>query len=284
MNRRTVLKGLAAFPVASTMASCREDEQKERSKETPNRLQILLDGAFAVVLQHGKRDSVLAFSPRDKSQPHQFYFNDPSREQAAEKNYSFELLPEGIKEYERAEIDSGFSDFHASTKRWKLTESLVSIKLPVPKRISFAGHRERVAFKSGKTGWMPTNHILEYDVADPGRVRMECKELEKSCAPSADSPQGLMRFFFEVGPRHIDHKHAVIFFNDMLQASFPDLVAAYSLEDILDNRDEQQQPSTRARLNPAVMRGEITPQLQNVSYTLDCKIGGLLVDVSGPPG
>ena len=128
---------------------------------------------------------------------------------------------------------------------------------------------------------MPTNHILEYDVTDPGRVRLECKELGKSCAPSADSPQGLMRFFFEVGPRHIDHKHAVIFFNDMLKASFPDLVEAYSLDDILDSRDSQQQYPSRPGVKPAVMTEMAAPQLRDISYTLDCKVGGIIVGVPG---
>src|SRR5215813_10435036 len=126
MNRRTMLKALATLPMASAIAAPSDDEHKE----SPQRLQILLDGAFAVVLEHGKRDSVLAFSPRDKGQPHEFYFNDPARAQAAEKDYTFELLPEGLKEHERVrtEISPGFNDFHASTKRWRLTESFVSIK------------------------------------------------------------------------------------------------------------------------------------------------------------
>lgn len=282
MNRRTMLKALAALPISSAMAAHCDDEHRE----SPQRLQILLDGAFAVVLEHGKRDSVLAFSPRDKGQPHQFYFNDPAHEQAAEKNYTFELLPEGIKEHERerVEISPGFEDFYANTKRWRLTESLVSIKLPMPRSISFAGHRERVVFKSGKTGWMPTNHILEYDVTDPGRIRMECKELGKICSPSPDSPEGLKRFFFEVGPKHIDHQHAVIFFNDMLKASFPDLVEAYSLKDVLDDRDEQKQYPPRAGVKPAVMTEENAAQYRRVSYTLDCKIGGIIVGVPGSPG
>ena len=112
---------------------------------------------------------------------------------------------------------------------------------------------------------------------------MECKEIGKICPPSPDSPEGLKRFFFEVGPRHIDHQHAVIFFNDMLKASFPDLVEAFSLKDVLDNRDEQQYPP-RAGMKPAVLTTQNAAQYRQISYTLDCKIGGILVDVPGPPG
>lgn len=286
MNRRNLLKALAAVPLVSVVGACndKDDDDKQRHGSAAHRVQILLDGAFAVVIQHEKPNSVLAFSPRDKDEPHQFHFNDPDYAQPAAKNYNFELLPEGLKHNERPEIDSGFSDFHASVKRWKLAENFVAIKLPMPTRITFAGHRERVVFKSSKTGWMPTNHILEYDVIDPGKVKMTCKELEKVCSASPDSPEGLTRFFFEVGPPYgTPANHAVTFFNDMLSASFPELVANYSLSQILDKRDGS--PARTARLVSAAMADDTPPaRLLNASYTLDCKVGGLVVDTSTPPG
>jgi hypothetical protein len=286
MNRRSLLKAIAAVPVVSALASCKDTDDDDKSRRGPaaHELQILLDGAFAVVIQHGKPSSILAFSPRDKKEPHQFYFNDPDYAQAAEKNYNFELLPEGLKHNERTEISPGFADFHASVKSWKITESFVTIKLPIPSRISFAGHRERVLFKTNKPGWMPTNHILEYDVSDHEKIKVVCKELEKACSPSPDSPEGLTRFFFEVGPpQGTAHGHAVNFFNDMLNASFPELVANYSLADILDKRNER--PATTARLVSADMRLDTPPvHLLNASYTLDCKLGGILVDTSSAAG
>lgn len=286
MNRRNLLKAFAAVPVVSALGVCKDKDDDDKSRRGPatHQLQILLDGAFAVVIQHAKPQSILAFSPRDKNEPHQFYLNDPDYAQASDKNFNFELLREGLKHNERTVIAPGFTDFHASVKHWKLTENFVAIKLPIPSRISFAGHRERAVFKTNKTGWMPTNHILEYDVTDPEKIKMACKELEKGCAPSLDSPQGLTRFFFEVGPpRGTPHNHAVNFFNDMLNASFPELVANYSLADILDKRDER--PATTARLVSADLRSDTPPaHLLNVSYTLDCKLGGLLVDTSSSAG
>jgi len=286
MNRRNLLKTLAAVPLVSALGACKDndDDDKRRPGPAGHRLQILLDGAFAVVIQHEKPNSILAFSPRDKNEPHQFYFNDPDYAQAAAKDYNFELLPEGLKHNDRPEIDSGFSDFHATVKHWKLTQNFVAIRLPMPSRITFAGHRERVIFNSKKTGWMPTNHILEYDVSDPGKVKMTCKELEKICSASPDSPEGLTRFFFEVGPPYgTSANHAVTFFNDMLSASFPELVADYSLSQILDKRDGS--PTRTARLVSAAMTDDTPPpHLLNASYTLDCKVGGLIVDTSAPPG
>ncbi len=286
MNRRNLLKTLAAVPLVSALGACKDndDDDKRRQGSAGHRLQILLDGSFAVVIQHEKPNSVLAFSPRDKDEPHQFYFNDPDYAQAATKDYNFELLPEGLKHSDRPEIASGFSDFHASVKQWKLTENFVAIKLPIPARITFAGHRERVVFKSNKPGWMPTNHILEYDVIDPDRIKVTCKELGKACSASPDSPEGLTRFFFEVGPPYgAPANHAVNFFNDMLIASFPELVANYSLSQIMDKRDGS--PARTARLVSAAMRDDTPPaRLLNASYTLDCKVGGLLVDTSTPPG
>lgn len=279
MNRRKLLQALATVPVASALGFGKDDDD-DRSRRGPagHQLQILLDGAFAVVVQHDKANSIFAFSPRDKSEPHQFYFNDPQYAQEAAKNYDFELLPHGLRRSERPEIASGFRDFNATAKHWKLTENFVAIKLPCPRRITFAGHRERVTFVSKKEGWMPTNHILEYDVIDPGKVKLECKELAgAACAPSQDSPEGLLRYFFEVGPPHgTPQNHAVNFFNYMLKASFPDLVDAYSLDHLDDKRDEQNK--TSARLVSAAMSDTTQqPRLRPISYTLDCKLGGLIV-------
>jgi hypothetical protein len=286
MNRRNLLKAFAAVPLASALgvSKDKDDDDKSRYRSATHQLQVLLDGAFAVVIQHEKPNSILAFTPRDKAEPHQFYFNDPEYALAAERNYNFELLPEGLKHNERIDIEPGFSDFHASVKKWKLVENFVAIRLPFPTRITFAGHRERVIFKSKKTGWMPTNHILEYDVLHPDKLRMTCKELEKACSASPDSPQGLTRFFFEVGPLYgTASNHAVNFFNYMLNASFPELVADYSLAEILDKRDGR--PATTARLASAVMTEKTAPpHLLNASYTLDCKLGGMLVDTSLPAG
>jgi hypothetical protein len=286
MNRRTLLKAFAAVPLVNTLGfgKDKDDDDKPRRGRTSHKLQILLDGAFAVVIQRGKLNSVTAFSPRDKSEPHKFYFNDPSYALASEKNYNFEILPEGLQHGERTEISPGFADFNATVKHWKLTDNFVAVKLPIPARISFAGHREQVVFKTNKTGWMPTNHILEYDVTDPARLKAVCKELDKACTPSPDSPKGLTRYFFEVGPpRGTPQTHAVKFFNDMLEASFPELVANYSLSEIKDKRDEN--PSTSARLVSATL-GPNTPAAHrlNASYTLDCKLGGIIVTATSPAG
>ena len=79
MNRRNLLKAIVALPVIGALGSCKDKDDDDKSRRGPaaHQLQILLDGAFAVVIQHGKPDSILAFSPRDKKEPHQFYLNDP---------------------------------------------------------------------------------------------------------------------------------------------------------------------------------------------------------------
>lgn len=286
MNRREILKALVTVPVASALGAWKkEDDDKSQQRPMVRRLQILLDGAFAVVVQHDKANSILAFSPLDKKEPHQFYFNDSFYRQEAGKTFHFELLPKGLKKAARPEIAPGFNDFNATTKKWRAGENFITIKLPCPKRIAFAGHREYVVFKSKsrKPGWMPTNHILEYDVLDSDQVKMECQELGKECSTSVDSLPGLMRFFFEVGPSQgTPSNHAVNFFNDMLEASFPELVPNYSIAEIKDLRNEKQ--STTAGLMPAVMNNTTRlAELRNASYTLDCKLGGILVNTSTSP-
>jgi hypothetical protein len=297
MDRRSLLKALAAIPLLNVMSACNSDNKgryqdkgdggKNPDKPTAHRLQILLDGAFAVVVQKDKGDSILAFSPRDKDEPHQFYFNDPFNAQSPKQNYTFELSPEGLKRIERLEptaVAAGFADFTADVKHWKLTENLITLKLPAPKTISFGGHRERVVFASGKTGWMPTNHILEYEVEDPKQIKIVCKEIEKECTASPDSPEGLTRFFFEVGPpKGTPHVHAINFFNYMLKTSFPELVTDFSLVEILDNPNNDGRYKRAQLVAPVLTESTMPAHLQNASYTLDCKVGGILVKAPTGP-
>ena len=305
MDRRKVLKSLAAVPFVSTFAGCTDKDEKSDKDQyqpkdcgpSPQQLHIVLDGAFAVVIQQHKGNSILAFSPRDKSEPHQFYLNDPNGKKDLPLDYNFELRSSGLKQNERPEIVSGFSDFNVQLKKeWHLRENIVSITLPCPRRINFSGHREHVLFesKSKQPGWMPTNHILEYDVTDAAEIKLVLKELENAkekitvLPPSPDSPSGLTRFFFEVGPpRGTPRAHAVRFFNDMLTNYFPELVPDYSLKDIDDTRDDgggYKRTAEAGRLVEAVMREDMPPaQLLNVSYTLDCKLGGITASTSSSP-
>lgn len=282
MNRRELLKGLAALPMVSAW-SCTRDGDRQTSSKT-HTLQIVLEGAFAVVIQGRKGNAIKAFSVKDPAEPHRFYFNQ--KEQDPNKSYSFDLYPNGLRKSSFPAIDPGFSDFNAKTDKWRLGSDLVMIDLPCPRSIIFYGHRELATFANPphRTGWMPANHILEYDVTDASDIKMSCSEGVGLCRSSPDSPSGVTRFFFEIGPARpdINGQHAVRWFNFMLQECFPLLVKEYKVASI----GEPERPSgASTNLVPTVWKPDSrTVQLQQASYTLDCKTAGIIVSSDQPPG
>ncbi|HEV2987869.1 MAG TPA: twin-arginine translocation signal domain-containing protein, partial [Candidatus Angelobacter sp.] len=249
MNRRQLLKGLGVLPIAGALG-CAEETQKPAPDRKCHTLQVTLEGAFAVVLrrQPSGQYRVTAFSPASPTQPpkdtdcpknlfpiesHAFSFNG---KQQPPGNYHFELLPQGLDTTPRPIIDIGFRDFTAETERWRLAENFVTIELPSPKTISFYGQPDVVvfAFPAGahRTGQMPSNHILEYQVNDPAQVKMVCRGVKDPCVPSSKSTSGVTRFSFAVGlppQKDQDGQHAVKFFNYLLCGFFPDLFKTYSI-------------------------------------------------------
>src|SRR5689334_18034129 len=111
MHRRDVLKAFASLPLATALFGCEPDRNKEdkEHKERLNTLEVHLDGAFAVVIQENKANSILAFSPRPKKgdEPHQFYFNGYPKPQDPQKSYHFKLSAETRDRDSRIEISQG---------------------------------------------------------------------------------------------------------------------------------------------------------------------------------
>lgn len=182
MNRRQVLKALAVLPAASAWGN--RIEQKEESHDPSSNLhtvELHLEGAFAVVIQHHKSNSILAFSPRDEHEPHRLYLNDQHLEVTQKKSFHFKLPAEGLERNEKPIIKPGFEDFFAETKSFHLPDSVVVLELPCPQSITFSGHREPAVFTSRRRAFMPINHILKYHTKDPGKAKLLCSELRGGC-------------------------------------------------------------------------------------------------------
>ena len=286
MHRRDVLKALTALPLAMAFGGC---EKRPEEKTHSNTVEVHLAGAFALVIQENKASSILAFSPRPAKtdEPHQVYFNGSTKLEDAGKAYSFKLSDEGHIRVEKPEISPGLNDFTFRAERWHVSDSLVSIELPAPKKITFSGHRSAVTFLSDhRQAFMPTNHILEYDLKDSIRPKLECSEPTLKCESSQDSFPGVTRFFFEVGPKRAleltqSHVHANNFFNYILQQSFPDLEKQFQL--VVPDSRKQAYVQSYPRLVPAVFRpGTHDVALQNASYAVDCEFGGPIVVTHSP--
>jgi hypothetical protein len=311
MNRRQLLRGLGALPIAGAL-SCRGNDQSATTASQCHTVQITLEGAFALVLRRqNDQYRITAFSPAPPKEPpknsecpkglfpiepHEFYFNGKPQPSGT---YHFELLREGLDLSPRPIIDVGFRDFTAETDRWRLGDNFVTIDLPCPKTITFYGQPETVVFafppsppNPPRIGRMPTNHILEFQVHNPSEVKMLCRGLKDPCRPSSTSTPTVTKFSFGVGVlpnRDQGGQHAVKFFNYLICAFFPDLVKAYELSQVRSSPGKttgaitDQEGETHARMVPAVLKDMAQPRLLTVSSVVDCQAGGIIVSTDRPP-
>ncbi|MGZ4865828.1 MAG: hypothetical protein ACXV7C_01305 [Candidatus Angelobacter sp.] len=309
MRRREILKALAIVPIASAIGNCLQDRPAPSAAPPKGKnvhtLQILLEGAFAVVLQKNKPNRLIAFVPRPENDghglDHDFFFNDPTAPRPAvgkdPAGYHFQLSEEGLRSYPETYINPGFADFTAYTQKWRLSDRVVTVELPFPNSINFSGRPLHVEFASGRTGVMPTNYILEYYVEEAEKVKLTCSQLGDKCSPSPNCPPGVLRYFFGVSPTRKDgaekHEkgnagnHAVEFFNFMLRRCFPEL-EEHRLAYIEPSEIRGGRPSSAIR--PRLMPGVLTPDspsahLLGVSAVLDCQsIGPIVRTNAGPTG
>jgi hypothetical protein len=320
MNRRDILKALSALPVASALEGCMRGHSvppTAPSTETKvHTLQILLEGAFAVVLQR-QSNRLTAFVPLPDSSrkdlAHHFCFNDPARRKEPNektRGFRFELSGDGLHTYYSQDshitpyINPGFNDFSAETERWILPSSLVVLDLPFPRSINFSGRPLNVRFgkKALKpTGMMPTNFILEYRVDEEEKIKLKCNQPDMDCSPSPHCPPGVRRYFFGVGPSMYDPKgrqqHAVDFFNFMLQKAFPELREKYELVSIEPSDYEEQGGGGTVRPASLMQAMEAQPvlvpsvfnsdrrkaRLLPVASLVDCQVGGIIVSTRTAP-
>jgi len=306
MRRRELLKALATVPVASALGNCLQyrptpTPTPSPSKEKIHTVQILLEGAFAVVLQKNKPNRLIAFVPRAEEEghglDHNFYFNDPWKglpqevlkaARKAPEGMHFQLSEGGLRNYPETYVNPGFADFEAYTQKWHLPDRVVTLELPFPNSINFSGRPLRVEFTTGRSGHMPTNYILEYYVEEAERVTLTCPQLGGKCAPSPNCPPGVHRYFFGVAPTEKENpKHAVDFYNFTIQRAFPDLcehLLAY-IEPSEKNRG-QTSGALRPKLMPSVLNGDSpSAHLLRVSAVLDCQsIGPVVHTNAGPTG
>ncbi len=314
MNRRELLRGLAAGSVVTALSGCRRHDDERRTSP----LKVVLNGPFGVVFERDKPAQVTAFMPKDPTGVHQFYFNNLNTQMKRDATYNFRLEDNGIRKSRRPYIDRCFNDFNKKTDVWaKQPDYFLTIVLPVPEVITFTGPAERITFVTDdRQGVMPLNMVFEYQVYEDRKVRMISgnnaeeapmrdsqlrEQYQKRCGAAqtpgcpdmmdylGDDSNGNGRsFFFGVGLSPEDHDnddpkmrsdHAVDFFNNQVLKSFPHL-QALTLKSvdgpIADpGNNTPRGYSNSAMLMPAVWREPMSPRLLPVSAVIDCKVGPL---------
>jgi hypothetical protein len=291
MNRRDILRGLGALPLAAacpTFGKIRPESSIESNAKIQY-VQVLLEGAFTLVLERNP-NRITAFVPKHPKISHRVYFNDPAKP-LKEGSHHFKLSQEGLRSYSESYINPGFHDFEAHTDVWNRREELITIELPFPDSINFSGRPLKVEFKDDhRKGSMPTSHILEYYTTEAGRPKLSCPELGGECSSIPNCPTGISRYYVGVAPgeEHFAPDHAKDFFNFILE-QFPKLVRRYSLHEIepgplSHERDKDKRGAGvrdeigRAAIQPAVYNSTVeAPRLLRVSELIDCQVIGMII-------
>jgi hypothetical protein len=160
------------------LSACRHRDDRHFPDTPPAIIKVVINGPFAIVWPKSDRSKIIVFTPRDPQNIHVFYVNDLTNSHDEGKNYHFKLLPEGVKAASSLTVDPYLADFTAETGKWEdQKEYFVRIELPVPEKITFAPPLHQVAFANGSSGYMTTNFVLEYRVANPERVKVDSPEL-----------------------------------------------------------------------------------------------------------
>lgn len=324
MNRRNLLRGAMTIPLASAISACKREREPEPEPSKPSQgaLKIILNGPFGVVLHSTQDYRITAYVPSDPQREHEFRFSGPSQVAGRESKddrsptYSFELLHDGLEVGRgRPRIDQGFYDFDfPHIGEWKLPDHpFVAIELPRPDFITFTPPAQPV-FLDGTITVQPLDHILEYRMSEPERVRfksgekeqrpMPCSELLKqyeqygsgegkalsgsersqlrnmlemlrSCGPSD------LCLLFGVGlsPRQMGpdvEKHGIIFFNEVLLPTlFPGFPRRLHRISSSDCKPVGEDMMSSPAVVPAVWRYNTSgARLLQVASVLDCHYGG----------
>lgn len=319
MNRRNLLKTALSIPVAGALNACRREPPPPRAPE--GTLRVILNGPFGVVLESAADyRRIIAYVPSDPQHEHELRFRGPSdvagRESANGKlpTYSFKLLREGLEIGRgRPRIDQGFFDFNLPhIGDWKLPpDAFVSIELPRPDYITFTPPAQPESF-GGKPTLQPLDHILEYRMTDPDKVRITSGEKEYHPLPCSEllkqyeeywskkygetnqessqrqnmedtlrnCPSSDLCVLFGVGfdPEKITgpfEAHGRDFFNNVLLPSFaPGLKKPLVQLTCSSSNSENFSSGT---LVPAVFSyRDYGPRLLPVTSVLDCRIGGIM--------
>lgn len=226
MNRRNFLAALTVSPFVTKLEQLSATIRTADSGTPINRLRVILEGPFAVVLQKDYGNRIRAFVPHGDN--HVFFLNGTQR---AGNGFHLRLLDDGLEPYSSCQVDDGFAAFHEPTAQWLLQDYYVSIDLPCPQTITYDQSLPAVlATDPSHKVKMPVNHILEYDFTDSTKLSLSCTEIGPTSPRQCTSlpclelslQVGLLKMPHSPDPDPHAHK-AKAFFNKHMLDCFPEL-------------------------------------------------------------
>jgi len=167
------------------------------SPDSPATLKVVFNGPFVLVRTKSQPNVITLFSPRDPEGLHKFYSNTLT--EGTNQNVHLVLATDGLRSAADLSIDPYFpQDFVADTDVWKrpldgdpAKDYLVTIKLPLPEKITFTSPLNPVTFENGTQSFQATNFVLEYQVTKSDRIHATSRELNSVSPLSSSALQKL---------------------------------------------------------------------------------------------
>jgi hypothetical protein len=181
MKKVHLLLALSTFLVIGCRHTDRDDHRYPPNSTTT--LDVIVNGPYTLVWIPSRPDVITLISPRDADGLHKFYLNDLT--EGTDQNVHITLEADGLKVGKKLPIDPYFPpDFIAETDVWKRPpegdpqkDYLVTIELPVPQKITFVSPLHPVTFEKNRMqSFQATNFVLEYQVAEFGRIRAKSRQ------------------------------------------------------------------------------------------------------------
>jgi hypothetical protein len=279
MYRRGVLKSLLAVPVFGTLGRLWADGASPTGDATINKLEIVFDGPFALLLQQNQPAKVTVFTPIEGHDLHGFYANGVSRQETKKRHVLSLVADPGALQPNMTppKLDPCLGDFNWHTDSFSSsTNNLAESDLPSPDRIVCDDDSiTPVKFEDGHLVNTPQGHVLEYTILDSSKSIKMTDSLGTDILPQPSPNPGALRITLQIGmivfrkndpdPRG---SHAKSFHNVDLLGRFPKLQTDKSKR--LDSVGEF---FFIRRLRNRTLKKKF------FSTTLECKTGGFLVNV-----
>lgn len=296
MNRRDFTKGLAALPLAGAVKSygsiCSSTDCK--LNEASSYLLVILEGAFAVVVNTASPWHVQAFTPKHNGE-HFFAFNRRICE--IDTQYGFLLQQDGLTQASQLPcIHNSSANFCAENTPSDLSmeDHFILLDLPAPQAIVVWPSRFEAVMESDESENpnyvpIPGTQILVYEIKDGNAIQMYGSEYGEVVPLPTLKGKKVSAFIFEIGLPNLlggrdsdpNGSHAIEFYNQSVLPHFSELAGD-------KNRRIKKIRPRKASAN-YVIKHSLPGGFQGLEQALDeymltttfeCKIGGLTVTSS----
>lgn len=272
MDRRQLLKGLAALPLAHLSYAYTGALCNGTCSPIKDSLLVWLEGPFVVVLDQDDagNPNITAFSPVDIDHQVNIASRKGPLKGAYPSQFHLSLQGDGVQAATTACISPDFKDFcvdHLGDILGDPENAFVRVQMPLPKNI-YTSHSFQATLASKGTAWLPQDHVFEYATVSGQPITLVDEDRKQSLSPNAKNV-----FHIEVGlPLKSSGviTHATHFHNKAI------LVHCKLLQNDPTKQITDIDPSKSKSTTPKEILDRLPYPSLTSATTLECKSGGII--------